>query len=153
MLPHYGSFLSACSLGSPCSGLLPNQICTRGPLSGAGAFKNGPRVKNCVGWTPRGVRGQILSRFWSARRDLQKLHYFFRAVQVRSRRCRPRSPRVHAGRTISQSTQLAWRGSLAPNSRPDEPRLGPRWPHQTSSQAPSARASGQGLPSESDSAF
>ena len=28
----------------------------RGPSSGPGVLKNGPRVKNCVGWTPGGVR-------------------------------------------------------------------------------------------------
>ena len=38
----------------------------RGPFSGPGAFKNEPRMKNRVGWTPGGVRGPILSGFRSA---------------------------------------------------------------------------------------
>ena len=36
-----------------------------GPFLGPGAFKNEPRMKNCVGWTPGGVRGPILSGFRS----------------------------------------------------------------------------------------
>ena len=32
-----------------------------GPFLGPGAFKNEPRMKNRVGWTPGGVRGPILS--------------------------------------------------------------------------------------------
>ena len=36
-----------------------------GPFSGPGAFKNEPGMKNRVGWTPGGVRGPVLSGFWS----------------------------------------------------------------------------------------
>ena len=36
-----------------------------GPFLGPGAFKNEPRMKNRVGWTPGGVRGPILSGFRS----------------------------------------------------------------------------------------
>ena len=37
----------------------------RGPLLGPGAAGDRPRMKNCVGWTPGGVRGPILSGFRS----------------------------------------------------------------------------------------
>ena len=40
----------------------------RGPFADPRAFKNGPRMKHCFGWTPGGVWGRIWSRFRSVRR-------------------------------------------------------------------------------------